>query len=265
MPTICNSKENSVSSMKSAASSCRCGNIQISGQILPPGATPNIPPSERRFFLACRHIFCIRSNNVEIRDLSRIQARMLSPTCADLCCSCSTMFRFYCGASVSYFGKLSNLTSNTKSTLNLTSTGINGSNPSSTLNCAQNRNPNKLSFHGSSVTTMPTLSIPHILVPLINRPTQSSPPIASSNDNILDDDEEIEIDPDLEFNFNSNSGRNSRDIAREVALVSNDDTDFELMFSSKVDPVVGSFMGIPADGTLGNVAFADFMPKSYYS
>ena len=201
--------------MKRAACCCNCGNISANGQILPPGAAPNIPPTERRFFSGCRQIFLIRSKTIVVRDIRNLQARMLSPTTADLCCSCGTIFRFYCGRGYSYFSKLTT--------------------------------PNNGTPNTNSATQISTAQIPHILAPLISHNSTQ---------------------PKVQIQFHPQEPSPENTQINNTALNGNEDTDFDLMFSSKIDPIVGSYkqqIGLFGEETLGNIAMSDFMPKSYYA
>jgi hypothetical protein len=86
---------------------CKCGNVHITGVVLPSGVYPRIPPSERTRLFACSSLFSVTPRSLEIRDMSQISVKTLSPVCIDvLCSSCRTALRFFAGQGTIYAGQL---------------------------------------------------------------------------------------------------------------------------------------------------------------
>lgn len=275
--------------MKISSCSCSCGNIRIRGQLVPQGMYPNISPTERERLRFCKTLFSIQPQSTDIQNFGKVRGRLLSSYCADMTCiSCGSTFRFFSCRGYSYMGKISD--NNPKDTRqnngrmfppsksNQKAIGRNQpfSNPLPYQNPSFNNNENDANATGPP--------LPSFFTPLISRHKQrfppqeihneenqkNSPPQNSFNEmpkpdlfNNIDDlelENEIEIDRDILSSNNRNNG--------DTLFANNDDIDFELMFSNKADPVVGSYkqhMGIPIDNALGNIAYSDFQPKSYFA
>jgi hypothetical protein len=93
--------------MQARPLSCTCGNLRIFGSPLPSRVYPNIPSTERARFVACQHIRSCPPRSVEIRDPSNVSPTLHSAVCTDVHCDlCNDAFRFFCGRSFAYVGKV---------------------------------------------------------------------------------------------------------------------------------------------------------------
>ena len=268
--------------MKISNCSCSCGNVRIRGQLIPQGVYPNIPPTERERLRFCKNLFSIQPQSIEIQQFGKVRARLLSSSCADMTCtSCSSTFRFFSSRGYSYFGKIQPSDNSQVSRQNnhktfppikLAQKPIREQPPQS-----QNFNSN----HEHDVNLSNTL--PPLFTPLISRHRQkySSQELQkrvsieqnpsqvehspTTNTDLFNNIENLELDNGIDIDRNLNGSMQNED---EMLFTNNDDIDFELMFSNKADPVVGSYkqrMGIPFDGGLGNINHSEFQPKSYFA
>jgi hypothetical protein len=190
-----------------SSSTCRCGNLKATGQVLPAGVYPHIPTSERTRLVQCPSLFTADQHSIEVGTFAQITVKPHSHTCVDLFCTgCRTSFRFFAGQGAVYFSVL----------------------PESRRRGAGTQaviNP-----YASNV--LPKL-FPPFLVPLLQR---QNPTTANAH-----------------FSDPSESG-------------GVEDPDFDLMFSSRLDPVVGSYR--PQQGALNALefdspVFGEYSPRSY--
>lgn len=280
--------------MKISSCSCSCGNIRVRGQLVPQGMYPNIPPTERERLRFCKTLFSIQPQSIDIQNFGRVKGRLLSPLCADMTCmSCGSIFRFFSCRGFSYMGKIQQVDNNNSQASKQNSN--NRSFPPSKIaqkpimrnqqvgppfgNPPQFLNLNNNNENDGNLAAPP---LPSLFTPLISRRKQKLPSQeinlrkevdkTPSPDNfngtpktdLFSNIDDLELDNEIEIDRNLSSNRHNEG----TLFTNNDDIDFELMFSNKADPVVGSYkqhMGAPIDGALGNISYSDFQPKSYFA
>lgn len=279
--------------MKISSCSCSCGNVRVRGQLVPQGMYPNIPPTERERLRFCKTLFSIQPQSIEIQNFNKVRGRLLSSSCADMTCtSCGSTFRFFSCRGFSYMGRLQSdnnppssrqnnsrsfppLKSSQRSMRDQTARIQQNGQPFSNSSQIQNLNDNNDSDSNLSAP------LPSLLTPLISHYKQKNLPQESQkkaadqlssqigfNDppktDLFNNIDDLDLDDEIEIDRNLSANRNNE----ESLFANNDDIDFELMFSNKADPVVGSYkqhMGVPIDGALSNIAYTDFQPKSYFA
>jgi hypothetical protein len=93
--------------MQNRPTGCACGNLRIAGQFLPAGVYPNIPASERSRLMECMLLRSVQPRTVVVFDTTKTSPQLLSPVCSDIeCLGCHEVFRFFCGRTFSYAGKV---------------------------------------------------------------------------------------------------------------------------------------------------------------
>lgn len=225
--------------------SCSCGNIRIRGQIVPHSVYPNIPSSEKEHLRCCRNLFTVQSQCIEIHNFNNIQARSLSKICSELkCTTCGSLFLFFYCNGYSYFGR-------TRPKITYPPRHQQDTNCCKSLT----KHPQILSIKKPNDNRKMTGSLPSFLKPLI------------SNQKIGSSTQEIPKKSTTD-NISLNEGTNLSFSKAEDNDFMSSDIDFELMFSNKVEPIVGSYkqdMNVPLDSSLGSAFYCDIQPNSYFA
>lgn len=230
--------------------SCSCGNIKIRGQVVPHCMHPNLPRSENLHLRYIKNLFSIQKQSMEIRELSKIQGHPLSKVCTEVKCSnCGSAFLFFFWNGYSYFGRMHPINNNIKlmppkkpqqKEIN-TCKSLSSRHQVLSIN-KQNENKSKL-----------TGSLPNFFKPLI------------LNQRVKNTSQEILIESD---EHPQNTDKNLLKNHEEVESVLANDIDFELMFSNKADPIVGSYkqdMNGPFNSSFGNTFNYNLQPNSYFA
>lgn len=88
--------------------SCRCGNLRATGSKVPANSFPNLqcPRSQDRELLSeCKDIYLFRGKAIEIKDADSIFSLNFGQMCADItCCSCQMTLRFFQGQTLTVYG-----------------------------------------------------------------------------------------------------------------------------------------------------------------
>lgn len=203
--------------MKVSHCSCSCGNLKIKGKIVPNCMYPNIPLTGKEHLRLCKNLFSIQPQSVDIHNYNQICGHTLSKVCSSLkCTACGSTFLFFSWAGYSYFGKIQQQSEkNNKLSQNHKISKYNGhplaEHPQ---NIFSNHN------HDSSIS----MSLPNMFKYLISNNKQKF--VSQENEKKSIDQNNFQVTEkkyDEDENFFAN------------------DVDFELMFSNKSAPYVGSF------------------------
>lgn len=212
---------------------CKCGNFRINARMIPHNAFPNIQACEQERFSRCVQPFMLRGKCISIKNPVLIACKVNSTSCSDVFCTCCKMtFRFFIGQGMIIYG-------------GVVSEGRQG---------AHTPSPNfsvQYSLPSPSFKKLDTAkSLPHFLQPYFN---QTSP----RNDT---PDVHVRFTPDAIDQLNTNYNQNG-----SITSETNDD-EFNMMFSCKVDPVVGSYkqnMLLPNDDLFENIS-TEVTSSSYF-
>lgn len=215
---------------------CRCGNMKIKAKAIPQNVTPNLQTSERDRLSQCRQVFMCDGRCIEIASPNTVQVKTNSPVSADIgCASCKTFFRFFLGAGMQvYIGYLPQ---------SVTSAIYSSNTPESAVNKQQ------VAIRKPGIPK----NFPNFLQPYVIPNTQANTHEASQprrSSSSWDD-----------LNRNEN-GEDAFYVNTSV------DDDFDMMFSNKIDPVVGSYranMCMPIENMFDNAIKSRFSPSSYYA
>lgn len=226
--------------MRKVACQCRCGNIKVKGDQLPPGSYPNLPATERANISQCRVFLTISKQSISIQNFAQISSRIINSFCTEVICKqCSTFFRFFTSRSVFYCGLV----------------GASAPRP--------NQRHQTLIVHHPSNSNPENQSFPHQLRQFL---ANEARPRSQTTHSI--DQEQINQNEDTNFPLGNDGNQLSLDNSRntEDSMISNEDIDFSMMFSSNADPIVGSYkthITIPQDRPIPQ-ANQDWGPKSYF-
>ena len=201
--------------MNLSSCSCICGNVQIRGQL-------TLNDIEKDCFQFLKTVFSIHSQSIDVQSFKRIKKSLLSKTCIEVkCLQCGTTFRIFSSEGKTYIEK--------------TQQSI-FSNRQLHEQCSDEYQFKKLDKSNNSfVIHFSNLSDQSILSDKQNTQfKQINSHLSSQLDSLTQHMEEFSIDQKINKNLLGNK-------------YNDDDIDFEIMFSNKYDPFVGSYELISSD------------------
>lgn len=226
------------------SSSCVCGNIKILGQSVPHFVYPNLPPTENLRLRYIKNLYSVQKHSMEIRDFNEIQSRPLSKLCVHMkCSSCDSSFLFFFWRGYTYYGRIHAV--NPKIKPSCLTSQIDRNDQKGCKSLSSRRQVMQQAKKKSDKKVIG--SLPNFFRPLI---------LNQRSDDGL---QKCHVNRADKFMMKNNID--------DESIVSND-ADFELMFSNKVDPIVGSYkqdMNIPLDSSFGNAFNCGIQPNSYFA
>ncbi|KAK8861006.1 hypothetical protein M9Y10_012698 [Tritrichomonas musculus] len=219
--------------MNISCTCCACGNVRVKGEFIRQSLNQTIQLNKANDHQFNNILLMNKLHSIEIQNFKNIKGNLLNKSCSDIMCAqCNTIFHLFTSKGKIYMKKVQNYNNHTVSPHKATSSIQNGQTELSHLNACS--------------AIIPLIPLPQPLVSKdkqmnICQPAQSNLLIKKAS-SIYDDSNEFYTDTNINDKINEN------------------DTDFEIMFSNRYLPFVGSYknnMSIPHDGFFGS-SYCDF-------